>query len=201
MTHYFHNRELETFPITVTARGKQYELLSAKGMFSKDDLDTGTRVLLEHMQIPSEARVLDLGCGIGVVGIFVKLWNPQTTVVQSDITENAITLATLNAARVGVKTTAILSNVYESLQTQQFDVILTNPPRAAGKKVIRDMIYGAVELLSVGGTLQLVAMTNKGGKSYEAMMQEAFGNVNKIGRGSGFSVYRSMKYEPQTSST
>lgn len=192
MPHYHDNTPLEeTFIITAAARGTQLTFESAPGLFSKDKLDSGTKLLLDSCSLPEKGRILDLGCGIGVVGVFVKTWLPSLDVVQSDITEKAVTLTKKNAKHSRVHTTVVLSNIYSNLQSEKFDSILVNPPRAAGKAVIERMIREAPEHLNTRGTLQLVAMTNKGGKSYEKMMAEAFGNVETIARGSGFKVYRS----------
>jgi 16S rRNA (guanine1207-N2)-methyltransferase len=193
MSHYFEDegRE-ERFPITVKFHGKEYEFLSSTGMFSKDHLDRGTEVLLDNMQVPHSAHVLDLGCGIGVVGILVKLTQPDTTVMQSDITQKARTLTRTNALRLNAETKVVRCDCYEKMEGMRFDVILTNPPRAAGKAVIARMINEAPDYLVPGGSLQLVAMSNKGGGSYEKIMAERFGNVEVIGRGSGFKVYKSV---------
>ena len=152
-------------------------------------------MLLESAHLPESGHVLDLGCGIGVVGVLVKKWLPACTVTQSDVTEKAVTLTQQNAKKLGVETRAIKSYCYSApeLAHMQFDAILTNPPRAAGKEVIEKMIVEAPMHLKPGGTLQLVALANKGGKSYEAMMQHTFGNVEVTSRGSGFKVYKSKK--------
>lgn len=193
-SHYFTNDAAgKPYLITFSVRGATFEVWSAAGLFSKDGLDNGTRVLLEQMQLPTEGRVLDLGCGIGVVGFVVKKFYSKLIVVQSDVTEKAVKLTHKNARKLGLETTVIQSDCYDGLTDQKFSAILVNPPRAAGKAIIGKMITGAVMHLQQGGSLQLVAMTQKGGKSYAAMMEEAFGNVEKIGRGSGFSLYRSIK--------
>jgi len=143
--------------------------------------------------ITAGSSVLDLGCGIGAVGIFVKTWLPNLEVVQSDVTEKAVLLTKKNARKSRVETIVVQSDCYDNLKGEVFDAILVNPPRAAGKAVIEKMIREAPSHLNKNGSLQLVALTNKGGKSYEKMMKEAFGNVETIARGSGFKVYKSTK--------
>jgi 16S rRNA G1207 methylase RsmC len=162
-------------------------------MFSKDGVDRGTTVLLENMHLPASGRVLDLGCGYGIVGLIVGTLAPHLELVQTDVTQKAVTLARENAKRAKIETKVIKSDCYDALAGEIFDCILVNPPRAAGKDVIRRMIAEAPAHLTKGGSLQLVALTQKGGKSYETMMHEAFGNVEKIGRGTGFSVYKSVR--------
>jgi 16S rRNA G1207 methylase RsmC len=193
MAHYHDETPLKPFPITISVRGVTLTFFSSPGIFSKDELDRGTAVLLESMRLPAQGSVLDLGCGYGVVGLVVGTLAPQLELVQSDVTQKAVTLARENAKRAKIETKVIKSDCYDSLGGVRFDVILVNPPRAAGKDVIRRMISEAPDHLVAGGSLQLVAMTNKGGKSYEKMMLDTFGNCEKIGRGSGFTVYCSVR--------
>jgi len=195
MPHYHDETEREEFPIVIRWNGENLKFTSSKGIFSKDGLDRGTAVLLEHMQLPLTGRALDLGCGIGVVGIIVKRTNPKLDVVQTDVTDKARALTFRNTKSTGTSTRVVRGDCYEKVGEELFDVILLNPPRAAGKETILKMINEAPAHLNVGGSLQLVAMTNKGGKSYETMMMNAFGNVEKIGRGGGFSVYKAVRNE------
>lgn len=193
--HYFEDdgKKVEEFSITMRVDGEDLTFTSGNGMFSKDELDHGTRILITYMELPASGSVLDLGCGIGIVGIIVKRTNAALDVVQSDVTFKAVSLTRKNAQSFGIDTEVVKSNVYAKFEDRTFDVILLNPPRAAGKDVIRKMIAEAPEHLNTGGSLQLVAMGNKGGASYQKMMQEAFGNAEIIGRGSGFKLYKSVK--------
>lgn len=192
MPHYSDETPREDFPIVIRWNGENLKFTSSTGMFSKDGLDRGTAVLLEHMQLPEKGSVLDLGCGIGVVGIIVKRTNPKLSVTQSDVTVKARHLTYRNTKSTGTSTRVVRGDCYEKVMDETFDVILLNPPRAAGKETILKMINEAPARLNAGGSLQIVALTNKGGKSYETMMEAAFGNVEKIGRGGGFSVYKSV---------
>jgi 16S rRNA G1207 methylase RsmC len=197
MSHYFTDDELgETHDVSVAWLGKTLTFLSASGVFSKDRLDTGTRLLIEESDVPANSRVLDLGCGIGVVGILLKLRDESLSVTQSDVTDKAVMLSKVNSKRLRARTRVLKSDLYEAFADERFDVILCNPPRAAGKAVIARMITGAREQLVFGGSLQIVAMTNKGGESYAKMMNATFGNVHTIARGSGYKVYKSVSATP-----
>ncbi len=192
-SHYHTDEPLgKTHELHATARGDSITLESAEGIFSKGRLDTGTSLLLENAHLPERGRILDLGCGNGVVGIFLKRWLPALEVVQSDVTQKAVDLTKRNTLRARVDTIVLKSDCYDALAGQTFQTILVNPPRAAGKAIIARMIEEAPAHLASAGSLQLVAMTNKGGKSYKALMEAAFGNVETIARGSGFQVYKSM---------
>ncbi len=195
MSHYHHDSPLAPYPITVSARGVTLTLLSSPGMFSKDALDNGTALLIDAAELKPGMRVLDLACGNGVVGLIAKTIEPTLDVWLTDVTTKSITLTLENAKRLGLQVVVKQGDCYSGVTSERFDLILVNPPRAAGKAVIARMIEDAEEHLVVGGLLLLVAMTNKGGASYEKMMKETFGNVTKAARGSGFSVYQSIMSE------
>jgi 16S rRNA (guanine1207-N2)-methyltransferase len=192
--HYFTDEKAgKPYLIKAHVRGEDVEFYSAPGLFSKERLDNGTKLLLESAQLPAQGSVLDLGCGSGSIGVLIKKWHPNLLVTQSDVTEKALAVTEQNAAHFGVHTRVVRSDCYDAFPGEQFSTILVNPPRAAGKDIIFRMIQEAPPHITSGGTLQLVAMTNKGGSSYEKMMQQSFGNVEVIGRGGGFKVYKSKK--------
>jgi 16S rRNA G1207 methylase RsmC len=84
--------------------------------------------------------------------------------------------------------TVLDSDKYEGID-KKFDVILLNPPQTAGKETCFDMIEGAKEHLKKGGTLQLVARHQKGGRALSEKMKEVFGNVGVLNRKGGYRVY------------
>jgi len=75
----------------------------------------------------------------------------------------------------------------------KFDIILSNPPQSAGKKLCFEIIEKAPLFLKLRGSLQLVARHKKGGKDLSKKMQEIFGNVETLGRKSGYHIYYSEK--------
>ena len=88
MTHYYDKKqdsEFRPYKVTVQVKGRSLDVWSASGIFSKDKLDMGTKLLIECMEPEKDWRVHDLGCGNGVVGIFVKLCEPSCEVVCSDV--------------------------------------------------------------------------------------------------------------------
>ncbi|NTV22793.1 MAG: class I SAM-dependent methyltransferase [Nanoarchaeota archaeon] len=168
-----------------------FDMFTGSGVFSKSSLDNGTSVLLRHMQIKPKDRVLDLGCGIGTVGVYVKKKNPEAEVILSDTNERAVFLAKKNLKLYHLDCPVIISDVFSKIDGS-FDVILLNPPQAAGKDVCFAMIEGAARHLVPNGSLQLVARHAKGGASFEKKMSNVFGNVSQIGKKSGFTVYKSI---------
>ena len=133
--HYFTSRPLakeQSIQIRDTLRGVDIILISSSSVFSKDHIDDGTRLLADSSKIRSGAKVLDLGCGYGAVGIAVAKKDPQAKVVLSDINERAANLAKQNALQNDVQIDVRVCNLYERIP-ESFDVILLNPPQTAGK--------------------------------------------------------------------
>jgi len=168
--HYFSEEqesELKLRKITDTIRGKQYEFNSASGVFSASKLDFGTRVLAENMVIGKNDRVLDIGCGIGIIGrIAAELTSNE--VVLSDINKRACELAKTNTSMLK-NTKVVQGDSFKPIAGEKFDVILLNPPQTAGKELCFQMIEDAKNHLNPQGTLQIVARHNKGGKTLETL--------------------------------
>ena len=194
MKHYFSEKQEAPFrlkKITAVLQRRAFEFFTAPGVFSKSRVDKGTELLANSMQIKENAKVLDMGCGIGILGIVAaKVFNADVILV--DINERAISLAKQNAKLNSVKAEIRKSNLYENVQ-EKFDAIIVNPPQKAGKKVCHAIIEQALQHLNTGGILQLVARHNKGGSSLSKKMQAVFGNVQELAKQSGYRVYCSKK--------
>ena len=157
------------------------------GVFSKGELDEGTRVLLEALP-PLHGLALDLGCGWGAVGVLLGKKYPDVSLLMADVNERAVALAAKNLARNGVKNArAVESDVYENVDGT-FDFIVTNPPIRAGKAVIYSMFDGARDRLSPGGRLYVVIRKQQGAPSALRHMQELYASARVIAREKGFWV-------------
>ena len=195
MQHYYSEEQkskLNFKKIRQKINGKEFEFYTAGGIFSKDRIDKGTLILAENMQIAKNSDVLDIGCGIGVLGIAAaKFFNAE--VVMSDINKRAVMLAKKNAKLNNVKAEVYQGNLYEKITKNDFDVVLSNPPQTAGKEIYFQLIEQSKKYLKHNGSLQLVARHNKGGKTLSEKMQEVFGNVKVIAKEAGYWVYLSVK--------
>lgn len=183
---------LEKKIIDVALLGQHISLVAASGTFSFKKLDRGTEVLITFADVPMGARILDLGCGNGVVGIALKKRDPSCSVVFTDVNERALLLTRENLVRNDVAGVVKKSDVYKQLADEKFAVILCNVPQKAGKDVCLQIIREAPLHLSSGGSLQIVARHNKGGKTLMQAMEESFGNVSTLARKSGYHVYKSV---------
>ena len=205
--HYYSKEQKSQFrprKITIRVSGIELEVYTAAGVFSPKKLDAGTRLLIEKgfvrkgrqgHQGQKAWRVLDFGCGYGVLGILLKQKNPSIDVVMSDVNARAVKLANMNIKLNNVKADVMQSDVFANkrLDAMRFDAIFLNPPQTAGKKICFRMIEEAKDHLVKGGLLQLVARHQKGGKHLSQKMEEVFGNVRDIAKKSGYRVYVSEK--------
>lgn len=194
MVHYYSRQqegEFKPFTFKAKASGLELEFTSAAGVFSKKELDFASRLLIENAEIKKGASVLDLGCGIGIIGIFLKKLHPSIKLLFSDISMRALELTSINIKTNKIDGQLIDSNIYDNIYGK-FDVIVTNPPIAAGREVCFRMIEGAKDYLNKKGTLQLVARHQKGGRMLSEKMKEVFGNVKELVKKGGFRVYLSI---------
>ena len=195
MEHYYSEEptsELKIKKISQNISGAKLEFYTSSGVFSKDKIDTGTLALAENMIIGKNSKVLDVGCGIGVLGIAAaKFFNAN--VVMTDINKRAVMLAKKNAELNNVKAEIYQGNLYEKIKDNDFDAVVSNPPNTAGKELCFRLIEESKNYLKQDGSLQIVARHNKGGKTLSKKMEEVFGNVKVIAKKSGYFVYMSVK--------
>lgn len=193
MEHYYSKEQkspLDLKKISQRIRGTNFEFCTASGIFSKDRVDKGTLILAENMIVNKNNKVLDIGCGIGILGIAAaKIFNAD--VAMTDINKRAVMLAKKNAKLNNVNAGIFQGNLYEKTTGNDFDVILANPPQTAGKELCFRLIEESKSHLKANGSLQLVARHNKGGASLSKKMEQVFGNVKVIAKKSGYSVYMS----------
>lgn len=195
MEHYYSKSQkslLKIKKIEQKIRGTNFELYTASGIFSKEKIDKGTFVLAENMSINKNDKVLDIGCGIGILGIVAaSLFNAN--VVMSDINKRALMLAKKNIKLNNIKADVYEGNLFEPIKQNDFDIILSNPPQKAGKEICFKLIEQSKNYLKNNGSLQLVARHNKGGKTLSKKMQHVFGNVKFIAKKSGYWVYMGIR--------
>ncbi len=161
-------------------------------MFSKGELDQGTRLLLDALP-ELTGEVLDLGCGWGAIGIAVKKAFPQTDVTMVDVNLRALGLCERNAEANGVEVTCLESDGMHALSGRQFDAVITNPPIRAGKQKVYEMLSGAAEALKEDGSLYLVIRKQQGAESCMRFLSDYFETVEKLDRSAGFWVIRAAE--------
>ena len=171
-------------------RGLDLSFQTDAGVFSKGEVDTGTRLLLEALPEKMDGDILDLGCGWGVIGSSIaKNW-PETRVTMADVNTRALDLSRENAKRNRAEVTCVESDGMAALEGQTFDAVVTNPPIRAGKQVIYKMFADAAKSLKLGGALYLVIRKQQGAESCMKYLQTIYGNVEKLVKSGGFWVLK-----------
>ena len=194
--HYFAPRPRSAHretTIRMTLRGRTFVFTTDAGVFSRGKLDRGTELLATHLAVSTDAHVLDVGCGYGVLGIVAATLAPNGRVVMTDVNERAVDLAARNIRANGVAHAEARRGAgYEPVAGETFDAILSNPPIRAGKAVVYRIVDEAGAHLRPHGSLWLVARTKQGAKSLALRMSAAFGGCDTVARGSGYRVLRSL---------
>ena len=176
-----------------TYRGRTLRFMTDAGVFSRGELDTGTRLLLDALPDSLSGDILDLGCGWGPIGISVKTVWPETRVWMTDVNLRALERCGENARRNGAEVTCAESDGFATLAGNMFDTVITNPPIRAGKQVIYRMFAEARDHLKPGGCLYLVIRKQQGAESCLKYLQTLYASVEKLDRSGGFWVLKARK--------
>jgi 16S rRNA (guanine1207-N2)-methyltransferase len=173
-------------------RGHDLRFTTQPGVFSYGEIDEGTRLLVGAMRVSPTARVLDLGCGYGVIGIVAaKLASRgHVTLIDSDIRATRLTERNLEANGIENADVILGDGVRDLPPKSRFDVVVSNPPTHSGRDVLDEMVEGAYKVLRPRGQLYLVINRLL---SLRKKVEDVFGNSETIGREKGFVVIRAVK--------
>ncbi len=198
MQHYFiekeHNKE-DYFEFEDTIADMTFKFRSCDSIFSKDEIDEGTRTLLNTIfdKLELKGAGLDLGCGYGVIGMsIIKKLGLNCDMI--DVNGTAVELSTHNLMANGIRSGANVfkSNGFENV-SNTYDFIVTNPPIKTGKKLLFELMEGCFSHLKEGGTLTLVIRKDHGEESLKKKLIEVFGNCEILKRNKGFYILHCVK--------
>lgn len=196
MEHYFTNNEnlkSEIRKINYNYGSFSFTFLSDLGVFSKDKIDYGSKVLVENYlkHNHDNKKILDVGCGYGFIGIVLsKVTNSYVEMV--DVNKRALHLTERNINENKVNAKAYMSDAYQSVK-DKYDVIITNPPIRAGKEKVLEILNGSVEHLNSGGELWFVIRKDQGAKSIVKVLNKEL-IVENTEKSKGFYIFRAKKY-------
>ncbi|MDN4605533.1 class I SAM-dependent methyltransferase [Paenibacillus sp. F6_3S_P_1C] len=179
-------------------RGWKLRLVTDAGVFSKNGIDYGSRVLIDAIELTAGAYVLDVGCGYGPIGLTAAKLVPDGHVTMIDINERAVELSRENAKANGISNVTVMqSDLLAEVKKEDFDAILTNPPIRAGKETVHMIFEQAYRHLKVGGALWIVIQKKQGAPSAKAKLESLFGRVEEVTKDKGYRIFKAVKMEEE----
>lgn len=194
MQYFDNNENLKSELRVLNYKYENYNLkfYSDLGVFSKDKIDEGSKLLLEtYIKYgKKEKKILDVGCGIGFLGISLnKIMGASVDMI--DINNRALHLTKMNLKENKAEGNVFVSNIYENVK-DAYDVIITNPPIRAGKKVYLTIINESFNHLTKDGELWFVMRTNHGVKTVVKNLKN-LADVKVLEKNCGFYVVFAKK--------
>lgn len=167
---------------------RAYALRTARGVFSADRLDLGTRVLLERGPRPPESgRLLDLGCGYGPIACVLATRSPDAEVWAVDVNERARSLTERNAATLGLANIRVAAPDAVPPDAT-FAAIYSNPPIHVGKPALHELLRTWLSRLEPGGTAYLVVQRNLGADSLHRWLASEGYVCDRLASAKGYRV-------------
>lgn len=195
--YYSRTQKVESEPKfwDFTLRNQLFRFKTDNGVFSKKEVDFGSRLLIEAFELPNvEGSVLDVGCGYGPIGLSIAKNYPERIVHMIDVNERAIELSKANAEQNAVHNVEIYeSDTLINVKEFNFAAILTNPPIRAGKKTVHDIFEQSYEHLVTGGELWIVIQKKQGAPSALEKLKERFTTVETIDKSKGYFIIKAVK--------
>lgn len=177
--------------------GRSLTLQTDRGVFSRHELDAGTRVLLDAVPVPPAAGdLLDLGCGWGPIATTMALRAPTATVWAVDVNERALDLTRANAARNGIDNIRAVAPE-DVPDTVRFETVWSNPPVRIGKEQLRELLTRWLGRLTPSGEAWLVINRNLGADSLAVWLAAAGYRVDRLTSKRGFRVLRVRPFTPE----
>lgn len=173
------------------------EIETTEGLFSPRGADAGTLSMVSTVELESGQKLLDLGCGAGLVGIAAAKVLGEENVWMTDVDPAAVRCAAENAKRNGVENVHLCcGDALDAVDASGFDWILSNPPYHADFSVAKKFIEKGFNRLKLGGKLVMVV---KRELWYRNKLTAIFGGVRMQEIG-GYFVFtaekRSERYAP-----
>lgn len=168
----------------------EFDLDTSPELFSPNAPDRGTLAMLSNTEIKPTDKVLDLGCGCGIVGIYAAKLTGADRVTMTDVSETAAQIAKQNAVKNGFpEMTVLCGSAYENVTDSDFTLILSNPPYHTDFSVAKEFIEGGYKRLTTGGRM---VMVTKRLDWYKNKLTSVFGGV-KVKEADGYYVFTAEK--------
>ncbi|WP_102349394.1 class I SAM-dependent methyltransferase [Bacillus sp. Marseille-P3661] len=196
--HYFSsNPSVESKPFTFEDRlkGHSFIFTSDLGVFSKNEVDFGSRLLIEQFEVPDvPGDLLDVGCGYGPIGLSLAKEYPDRKIVMVDVNERSLNLSRINSDKNNITNVHVRrSDLFSDINEKNFAAIISNPPIRAGKKVVHEILERSYEHLAEHGELWIVIQKKQGAPSALDKLKSIFSEVDVVEKKKGYYIIKSKK--------
>lgn len=161
---------------------REYIFTTRAGLFSSGHIDPGTRLLIKTTGDFKGASVLDVGCGIGPIGIVMAGRGANVTMIDSDA--RAVALSRKNLAANGLSGAVLLADGMAGISDNSIDFVLSNPPTHSGSDILRQLFKDSARVIRSSGTARFVVREQL---NYEKWMSE-LGRVAVLSTADGYKV-------------
>lgn len=198
MEHYYTNNpttESREKIINSTIANENLKFYTDNGVFSKESVDFGTKTMLESFNTEKEdAKVADIGCGYGVISIFLAKKYPTFKFTMVDVNNRVLELSKKNIElnNINNEVEVLESSSFDNVEGN-FDIVLTNPPIRAGKKIVHKIMIDSYEHLNAQGELWVVIQKKQGMASCKKLLEETFSIVEIVDKNKGYYILRAVK--------
>lgn len=176
--------------LNVSVQGINMKFNTSKEVFSPENVDKGTLAMLSLVDFKNHDKVLDLGCGYGIVGILSAKIVGATNVIMADINDKAVTLSKENIILNNVEGVKLYQSYgLKNINEKDFTLILSNPPYHVDFSVPKEFIEKGFNRLAIGGKMYMVT---KRKEWYKNKLISIFGGV-KITEVDGYYVFMTEK--------
>ena len=198
MEHYYTNNpttESREKTINSTIANENFKFYTDNGVFSKESVDFGTKTMLESFNTEKEnAQVADIGCGYGVISIFLAKKYPTFKFTMVDVNNRVLELSRKNIElnKIENEVEILESSSFDNVKGN-FDIVLTNPPIRAGKKIVHKIMTDSYEHLNPQGELWVVIQKKQGMASCKKLLEDTFSIVEIITKNKGYYILKAVK--------
>ena len=194
--HYFTadpSAPFQRVPVHAEVWGHDLDLVSGSGVFAQGRLDIGTAVLFRATDPPAGGRILDLGCGYGVIGLACAVAAPTARVTAVDVNQRAVLLANENAASLGVADRFAAMTPDRADPAATYDEIWSNPPIRIGKQALHELLLTWLPRLAPEGRAVMVVGKNLGADSLQRWLGEQGFPTDRVASAKGFRVLETRR--------
>lgn len=176
--------------ININIKNIDMQFKTSDEVFSPKEADKGTLAMLSVVELDGDDKVLDLGCGYGLVGVYFAKLIGADNVIMTDIDNNAVELARENITLNDVEGIKLYqSDGFKDIDEKDFTIILSNPPYHADFSVPKEFIEKGFNRLKIGGKIYMVT---KRKDWYKNKLISIFGGV-RIWEIDGYYIFMAMK--------